>query len=125
MRSTTGSTPGTLVTVDGVYGAEIHQMDDTADQVAATHPWAVVVNLGTNDASLDDTDIVADFDVLMAKFTPPTCRAAVTITTSGKSSTFVDQAAPAERAHVRWEAWFGAWRLVDWDDALTKYVAAG
>ena len=99
-------------------------MDDTADQVAATHPWAVVVNLGTNDASLDDTDIVADFDVLMAKFTAPTCRAAVTITTSGKGPTFVANARLLND-HVRWEAWFGAWRLVDWDDALASTSRRG
>ncbi len=116
--------PRYAVTVDGVYGAEIHEMDDVADTVAATHPWAVVVNLGTNDASLDDTDVVADFDALMAKFTAPTCRLAVTISTSGKSAAF-DDTARELNAHIRLYAWLGLWRLIDWDDAMIKYFAVG
>lgn len=112
-------------TVDGVPSATIAQRADAISAYAATNPSVFVMELGANDALNCSVTTPQDWDNQMAKFAAGTVKVGVTVYSHSHWSDCMDAKADQLNTNIRLGAFYGLWRIVDWDQTVTNYIAAG
>jgi len=116
------------VDIRAVGGMEIAQMDAPADELAATKPDQVVIDLGTNDVihGKDMATAAKDIEAMAAKFAGNRCVHLVTVNEGFFSTEGKDLTTPARQlnASIRSLALAKGYHIVDWADIAAKYTAA-
>lgn len=111
------------VSVTGIRGAKINTLVPAAEELAATNPEIVVINLGTNDAwnDLPVEESIASYDSIVDMF-PNSCLVLVTIidTTSGipPSAPYHPEVALQLNAHFRSLQTSKNAVIADWESTL-------
>jgi hypothetical protein len=115
------------VDIEAVPGRRFAEMLPFATRAAQSRPDEVVVNLGSNDVLLGETDASTNqaMDSMFGLFTTTPC---VTLVTVNEHFVFgSDQAAHARRINdrLRTAATRWGWSIVDWNKMVEDYEAAG